>query len=190
MKKLFSGVATAVLLLVAACAPSPETTTKEDTAAEEKGGQLMAAAKLQNAKGEQVGTATFTQVAADAPGVQATVSIQNMEAGDHGLHIHEVGQCDAPDFKSAGDHFNPTNKEHGEHNPKGAHAGDLGNITIANDGTGTAEVMLEEVTLGSGDNSLLRAGGTSVVFHAKPDDQKTNPSGNSGDRMACGVITR
>lgn len=117
------------------------------------------------------------------------VTVTNLSPGVHAIHIHEAGKCDAPDFKTAGGHFNPANKQHGMQNPEGHHAGDLPNLTVGANGKGTFKSTIQDVTLaGDGANSLFHAGGTSVVIHEKADDMKTDPAGNAGARIACGVI--
>ncbi len=110
-----------------------------------------------------------------------------MPPGVHGVHVHMMGKCEAPKFESAGAHWNPTMKQHGRDNPAGAHHGDLPNLTIAPDGAGRLSFMVPAGTL-KGANSLLDADGSAIVIHAKPDDYRTDPSGNSGDRIACGVF--
>lgn len=136
--------------------------------------------------GDKIGKAELTQM---TKGVQIHIEASNLVPGKHGLHIHEAAQCDAPDFKTAGAHFNPTNKKHGFDSPRGTHAGDLPNLSVATDGTVTADMVAKNVTLEEGKpNSLLKPGGTSLVIHADPDDYKTDPSGNSGSRVACGRI--
>jgi superoxide dismutase, Cu-Zn family len=144
-----------------------------------------ATAELKDAQGNGVGNATLTQ---ESGGVKVTATLTGLagNAGEHGIHIHAVGQC-TPDFSAAGGHFNPTNAQHGLNNPAGPHAGDGPNLQLA-DGSATYEVVNDRVTLGSGPNSLLDADGSALVVHAGPDDQVTDPSGNSGDRIACGVI--
>ena len=146
-----------------------------------------AKADLLNAKGAPVGTAVFTQ---KSNGVQLDLKVSGMTPGLHGFHIHAVGRCQAPDFASAGPHFNPEGKQHGWDNPMGHHLGDLQNLEVGPDGKARVRVMVPGVTLGEGANSLFHEGGTALVIHAKPDDGKTDPSGNSGSRIACGVINR
>lgn len=146
-----------------------------------------AKATLVNAQGQTVGTATL-EGASD--GVRIHLSLLHLPPGAHGFHIHSVGKCDPPDFQSAGGHFNPHGKKHGAKNPQGAHAGDLPNLVIGPDGTAAVEVLASGVTLGEGDHSLFHSGGTSLVIHANPDDDLTDPAGNSGARIACGIIER
>ncbi len=146
-----------------------------------------AKADLQNAQGTKVGTTTLT----DTPdGVKIALVVSGLSPGLHGFHIHTVGKCEPPDFKSAGGHFNPHGKKHGLKNPEGAHAGDLQNLEVGADGTATAEVTDAQVTLGEGINSLFHPEGTAIVIHANPDDDMTDPAGNAGARIACGVITK
>jgi Cu-Zn family superoxide dismutase len=146
-----------------------------------------AKADLLNAKGAPVGTATFTE---KPNGVQLDLKVFNISPGLHGFHIHSVGRCEAPDFKSAGPHFNPEGKLHGWDNPLGHHLGDLQNLDVGPGRSVRIRVMVPGVTLGEGANSLFHEGGTSLVIHEKPDDGKTDPAGNAGPRIACGVIMR
>jgi Cu-Zn family superoxide dismutase len=118
-----------------------------------------------------------------------SVTVANLSPGVHAIHIHTVGKCDAPGFTTAGGHFNPANKKHGTMSPDGHHAGDLPNLTVGANGKGVFKTTIQDVTLaGEGATSLFHAGGTSVVIHEKEDDMKTDPAGNAGARMACGVI--
>ncbi|MCY7398305.1 MAG: superoxide dismutase family protein [Sphingomonas bacterium] len=124
----------------------------------------------------------------DAGGASMTVNASGMPAGVHGIHLHEKGLCDGPKFESAGKHWNPASKQHGRDNPQGAHLGDLANLTVGADGTATTTIPLAGVMMASGANMLADADGTSLVIHAKADDYKTDPSGDSGDRIACAVV--
>jgi Cu-Zn family superoxide dismutase len=145
----------------------------------------QATAVFKTLVGETVGNATLTQNADGS--VRLQVQVRGLPPGQHGIHIHAVGKC-APDFAAAGGHYNPASKQHGLENPAGAHAGDLPNLTIAADGTGSIDVTTDRVTLTSGDKTVFDADGSAIVIHAFMDDQKTDPAGNSGDRIACAVI--
>ncbi|NOU93833.1 superoxide dismutase family protein [Paenibacillus sp. LMG 31456] len=141
---------------------------------------------IMDSKGAKVGTAVLSEA---AEGVRLQVEVSGLPSGIHGIHIHQTGVCTAPDFKSAGEHFNPEGKKHGFENPEGYHAGDLLNLEIGSDGKGKAELIDKKVTLAKDKaNSLLKPGGTALVIHEAADDYKTDPSGNSGARIACGVI--
>ncbi len=148
------------------------------------GGQAQA--ELRDASGTLVGTVTLTQ---EAGGVRLSGSFSSLPAGDHGIHVHAVGSC-SPDFAAAGPHFNPAGKQHGTQNPTGAHAGDLPNLTIRADGTGTYDQVNAMLSLAAGPSSVFDADGSAVVVHADPDDYMTDPSGNSGARVACGVVVQ
>lgn len=131
--------------------------------------------------------------AGEAAARTAKTALMNSEGkivGEHAFHIHAVGSCEGTDFKSAGGHFNPHGKKHGKKNPEGAHAGDLPDLAVGPDGSGSLETLAAEVTLGEGPNSLLDADGSALVIHAKPDDGVTDPAGNAGDRIACGVVAQ
>ena len=156
--------------------------------------QLNAASKsahadIMNAAGTKIGTA---KISASGKGVKIAVAVSQLTPGEHGIHIHTVGKCEAPGFTSAGGHFNPTSAHHGAQNTQDPHPhlGDLMNLTVGQDGSAKASLVANGVTLGDGANSLFHEGGTSLVIHAKADDMKSDPSGNSGDRIACGVIEK
>jgi len=142
---------------------------------------------LLNAQGDTVGTATMRDM---GQGVQISLVVQGLPPGEKGFHVHAVGSCEAPGFQSAGPHFAPQGRQHGFDNPAGPHAGDLRNLNVGADGTARQEFTNEMISLHEGPNSVFDADGTSLVIHAGPDDYRTDPSGNSGDRIACGVITR
>ncbi len=146
-----------------------------------------ARAELKTAKGEPAGTAVLTETPA---GVLVHASLSGLPPGAHAFHIHDVGQCEPPDFKSAGAHFNPGGSHHGFANAEGAHAGDLPNIFVPESGKVEVDVLARGVTLGTGANGLFDANGSSLVVHQAADDYKTDPAGNAGARIACGVIVR
>ncbi|MFC4713282.1 superoxide dismutase family protein [Planococcus dechangensis] len=166
-----------------------EETPPEGSEADPEGSSeiQMLTVEFLDADGEATGTAELTE---EDSGVLVTLNVEGLEPGMHGIHFHEEGLCEAPDFESAGGHFNPTGASHGHDNPDGPHAGDLENLEVADDGTSTDELMAENVTLQIGEeHSLLKEGGTALVIHASEDDGQTDPSGDSGDRIACGVVT-
>jgi Cu-Zn family superoxide dismutase len=125
----------------------------------------------------------------EGSGVALELKLHDLTPGEHGIHFHQVPKCEGPDFKSAGGHFNPEGKKHGFDSPDGHHAGDMKNFTVGADGKASVRLEDSDVTLKDGPHSLLSSG-AAVVVHAKADDYKTDPSGNSGDRVACGVITK
>jgi Cu-Zn family superoxide dismutase len=148
-----------------------------------------ARAEIVNAQGAKIGSAKITLT---SDGVKIAVKVSQLTPGEHGIHIHTVGKCEGPAFTSAGGHFNPTNAHHGVHNAQEPHPhlGDLMNLVVDMNGKANASFITNGVTLGDGANSLFHEGGTALVIHAKADDLMSDPSGNSGDRIACGVIEK
>jgi Cu-Zn family superoxide dismutase len=171
MMKLGLMVAAALALLLPALAKNPKPVT----------------VTIQNSSGVKVGTATLTQV---PNGVKIELNLHDLIPGEHAIHVHQNGKCDVPDFKTAGGHFNPDGKHHGLQNPEGPHAGDIPNFIVTVNGKSKATVIATGITLSDGPHSVFTVGGTALVIHAKPDDGKTDPAGNAGDRVACGLITK
>lgn len=145
-----------------------------------------ATAIMYNANGAVIGTAQLTQDQNGA--VFVDIASISLAAGTHGIHFHAVGKCDSPAFSTAGGHYNPMGKQHGLENSNGPHAGDNPNITIPASGVGEVAFSTDRVSLTPGTASLFDADGSSLVIHAAADDQKTDPAGNSGARVACGVV--
>ncbi len=144
--------------------------------------------ELMDQEGVAIGTATFVE---DEDGVHIAVNAHHLTEGEHGFHIHEKGICESPDFESAGGHFNPERKEHGFDSPNGPHAGDMDNLEVKEDGTVEQIVINDKVTLKKGKpNSLLNDEGTSLMIHSEPDDGVSQPAGNAGERIVCGVISK
>ncbi|HVR43685.1 MAG TPA: superoxide dismutase family protein [Thermoanaerobaculia bacterium] len=148
---------------------------------------LTATAPLDAKSGSNVsGMVRFTETMADGvPAVLVSIDARNVPEGVHGFHVHEFGDCSAPDASSAGGHFNPTRKAHGAPNENPSHAGDFGNVLADSNGRVDATYLMREVTLGSGSHSIV---GKAIVLHSDPDDLTTQPTGNAGGRIACGVI--
>lgn len=176
-----------LVFAVAACGSSaPDTAPQADASAAvpidagPSAAPTRAVATLRTADGKNVGTVTLLPA---GEGMRLAVQVKGLPAGEHGIHIHTTGKCEGPKFESAGAHWNPAGKKHGLENPQGSHAGDLTNLTIGADGSGITNTTLTGSTA-----DLLDADGAALVIHAKPDDQKTDPSGDSGDRIACGVL--
>lgn len=150
-----------------------------------------ASANLVNTSGVTVGSARFSQ-SGEGP-LSMTVTASGLPTGQHGIHFHEVGIADpkaSPAFGTAGEHYNPSSRQHGLDNPNGTHGGDLANLTVDDQGSATYTATTDRVTLTAGSRSLLDANGSALIIHANADDQQTDPSGNSGGRIAGGVVTK
>ena len=145
-----------------------------------------AGARLLVAGGRDVGSVRIVE---EADGLRVRIEATMLNAGAYGAHLHAVGACDSPDFASAGPHWNPTNRQHGTRNPAGPHAGDLPNLLVGADGRGTLEYLVRGVRLTGSNRALLDADGAALLVHMSADDLRTDPSGNSGARLACGVLT-
>jgi Cu-Zn family superoxide dismutase len=150
------------------------------------GGADHASARIVDAGGAEIGWARFVED--DAGRLHVSVQVDGLTPGRHGIHLHAVGSCVGPAFTSAGGHHNPLGAKHGLDNPDGAHAGDLPNLVVNVVGRGHIQAVSERATLSLGTRSLLDGDGSAIIIHAGPDDQVTDPTGNSGARVACGVI--
>ncbi|MGV3770846.1 MAG: superoxide dismutase family protein [Sphingobium phenoxybenzoativorans] len=172
------------LLMLGACASDNDGAASAASAAPPAG--PTARAVLMAADGSEKGTA---EVVESAAGLTVSIKVMGLPAGTHAAHVHTTGVCTAPDFASAGGHWNPTKHQHGKDNPQGMHMGDMPNILLGADGSGTLEYTIPGAKLTSGDAPLLDADGAAVVIHAAADDMKTDPTGNAGGRLACGVLS-
>jgi superoxide dismutase, Cu-Zn family len=160
-----------------ACAP-------QDAEVESPSADLSGTIELRDPQGRLLANATVTE----AGGVRVRVEAAGLVAGTYAVHVHQTGLCEPPAFESAGPHWNPTARQHGRLNPQGPHLGDLPNLTVGSDRAGTIEFGIAGASLDRGDRRLLDRDGAALVVHAGPDDYRTDPSGNSGARLACGVI--
>jgi Cu-Zn family superoxide dismutase len=167
---------------LAGCAMNGPMTSREPAAAAEP----SATAIIRNSAGLQMAQATASQ---SGDGIRIRVEAIRMSPGTYGAHVHSTGRCDAPDFATAGPHWNPTSHQHGTNNPQGLHMGDLPNLMVGADGRGSLEITIPSASLSQGATPLLDADGAAIVIHERADDYRTDPSGNSGTRIACGVFS-
>ncbi|WP_310467573.1 superoxide dismutase family protein [Sphingomonas sp.] len=181
MKNIFPLLA---LVPLAACGgePAQQPVSNDSTAV---AAAQPATAALNNAAGNNVGQVSLTE---GPDGVTIKLAATGLSPGAHGIHVHTVGRCEGPKFDSAGPHWNPAGKKHGRDNPDGAHLGDLVNFDAAADGRGEASFVIAGATLREGAQAVIDGDGAAVVIHAKADDYKTDPSGDSGDRIACATL--
>lgn len=147
----------------------------------------MSHVTLKDAEGKDIGMAMLSP--ASGGGVTVAYDFHGLPPGEHALHFHQTAMCEAP-FTSAGAHFNPGMKKHGMQNPEGPHAGDMANFTVAANGTAKGTIVNKNVTMGAEANSIYAGGGTALMVHAAADDMKSDPAGNAGARIACGVVKK
>ena len=190
--RIYLIAAVSAAALISACQKPAEPAANDMATANDMGAMNEAApaataqsAQLMDADGKAIGTVEMSE---DASGLTLKVTAAGLPAGTHGVHLHEKGMCEGPKFESAGAHWNPMTKQHGRDNPMGAHLGDLANMDATDGAEATSTYQVAGVTMGGTGNALADADGTSLVVHAKADDYKTDPSGNSGDRIACAVL--
>lgn len=190
--RIYLIAAVSAVALISACQKPAEPAANDMATANDMGAMNEAApaataqsAQLMDADGKAIGTVEMSE---DASGLTLKVTAAGLPAGTHGVHLHEKGMCEGPKFESAGAHWNPMTKQHGRDNPMGAHLGDLANMDATDGAEATSTYQVAGVTMGGTGNALADADGTSLVVHAKADDYKTDPSGNSGDRIACAVL--
>ncbi|HEX8192815.1 MAG TPA: superoxide dismutase family protein [Allosphingosinicella sp.] len=176
-----TGMALIGALAVSACSTAP----RGETASQAPAGPSVAQSDIRDNAGRTVARASVSQVG-DA--VRVRIESASLPPGIYGAHVHSVGRCDAPAFESAGPHWNPTARQHGRDNPNGQHLGDLPNLMVGTDRRGSFEFTIPGAMLAGGARSVLDADGAALVVHARPDDYRTDPSGNSGTRIACGVL--
>lgn len=179
MNRMMTGAAGAALMLGGcATAPGPALPPADQQ-------PHIAEADIREPGGRQVARASASQV---GDSIRIRVEAAGLAPGTYGAHVHQTGRCDPPGFDSAGSHWNPTDREHGIQNPRGAHMGDLPNLIVGTNGQGFFEFTIAGAELAGGRMPMLDTDGASLVVHARPDDHRTDPSGNSGARIACGVF--
>lgn len=181
MRTIILAAASALALAACNAQPAAENVVANDTAMNDTAAVPTARAELATADGTGAGTATITE---DATGLKISFMSQRLPIGPHAVHVHTTGKCDGPGFESAGGHWNPENKQHGTENPQGAHKGDLPNMIVAANGTGSVVYTIPNATLAG----LMDADGAAFMVHADADDNVSDPAGNAGGRIACGVI--
>lgn len=189
LKHTLAAAGLAAVVALGGCTPADDRaadtlSTDSASAAGTAAAPMTFSAEVRDAAGLTLGSLAVTEAEG---GVSLSGMLHGVAPGEHAIHIHSVGACEGPDFESAGGHWNPGNREHGTDNPNGPHAGDLSNITVGAD----SMVSIQQVTPGGmlqGDNGLIDADGAAIVIHQDVDDNRTDPAGNSGDRIACGVL--
>lgn len=180
---IYRPIILASFLVCAACVDSGQREEPVVTLGAEE--RIEKGTALTDARGAVRATARLER---QGDGVAVSIEGQGLSPGAYGAHIHAVGRCDGPDFTSAGPHWNPDGRQHGRENPAGAHRGDLPNLIVGGDGRGSLTFTIPGATLDAGEGGLFDADGSAILLHAAPDDYRTDPSGNSGARIACGVI--
>lgn len=170
---------------LAACARTEADVEPAGSASAVAGAGASVVADVRNAIGQSKARATATQL---GDGIRVRLEASGMPRGSYGAHVHTTGRCDAPDFATAGSHWNPSGQQHGKNNPRGMHKGDLPNLMIDTSGRGSVEITIPDTAMRGSGLAMLDADGASLVIHAQADDYRTDPSGNSGGRIACGIF--
>ncbi|HXG99765.1 MAG TPA: superoxide dismutase family protein [Sphingomicrobium sp.] len=174
--------------IVGACSQEAEPVNEENEVANSLEGSASATGRAIILAGGDGASLGRVEVKEDADGVAIMVAASGIASGVHGIHLHEKGLCEGPKFESAGAHWNPSRRKHGRDNPQGAHLGDLINLEVPASGAGLASFTIPGTAIDGSATALADADGTSIIVHAKADDYKTDPSGDSGDRIACAVV--